>query len=63
MILIEFLTEYYKEEKDPCEQDEDLDESTNVSILDPLEVNHTGIEIEDDIRMGYLWKKYKKITR
>ena len=41
----------------PMERDYEFDFA---SIMDISEISTGEIEIEDEIRMGYLWKKYKK---
>jgi hypothetical protein len=55
---MEMITDFYKENVE-----EDEDESPYASILDLSDVEVAEIEIEDEIKLGYLWEKYHDLTK
>ena len=58
---MEMITDFYKEN---VEEDEDeFNESPYASILDLSDVEVAEIEIEDEIKLGYLWEKYHNLTK
>ncbi len=56
---MEMITDFYKE---IVEEDEDY-ESPYASILDLSDVEVAEIEIEDEIKLGYLWEKYHDLPK
>ncbi|MHA1468813.1 MAG: hypothetical protein ACTSP6_12155 [Promethearchaeota archaeon] len=58
---MEMITDFYKEN---VEEDEDeFNESPYASILDLSDVEVAEIEIEDEIKLGYLWEKYHDLPK
>lgn len=57
---MEMITDFYKEN---VEDEDDFCESPYASILDLSDVEVAEIEIEDEIKLGYLWEKYHKLTK
>ena len=57
---MEMITDFYKEN---TEDEDENNESPYASILDLSEVEIAEIEIEDEIKLGYLWEKYQKFTK
>lgn len=57
---MEMITDFYKEN---VEDEDDFYESPYASILDLSDVEVAEIEIEDEIKMGYLWEKYHDLTK
>ena len=54
------ITDFYKEN---VEDEDDINESPYASILDLSDVEVAEIEIEDEIKLGYLWEKYHNLTK
>ena len=59
---MEMITDFYKEN---TEDEDDFNESPYASILDlsDVEVAEIEIEIEDEIKLGYLWEKYHDLPK
>ena len=52
---------YDKKEKE--REDKPFNEFSYISIFDMTDNVPAEIEIEEEIRMGYLWKKYKQRSK
>ena len=57
---MEMITDFYKEN---VEDEDDPYESPYASILDLSDVEVAEIEIEDEIKLGYLWEKYHDLPK
>ena len=57
---MEMITDFYKENG---EDEDESSESPYASILDLSDVEVAEIEIEDEIKLGYLWEKYHRFTK
>ncbi len=57
---MEMITDFYKEN---AEDEDDIYESPYASILDLSDVEVAEIEIEDEIKLGYLWEKYHDLPK
>jgi hypothetical protein len=59
--MVEIKLDFYKQEEEDIE--EKIEEIPLSSILDLSTIIPGEIEIEDEIRMGYLRMKYKRSSR
>ena len=59
--MVEISMDFYEEEEEEIE--EKLEENSFSSVMDLSNVRPAEIEIEDEIRMGYLRMKYKKSSK
>ena len=57
---MELTTDFYKEEKEEIE-DQPFHEFSYANIFDMSDIRPGEIEIEDDLKMNYLW--FKKISK
>ena len=57
---MEMITDFYKEN---TEDEDDFYEFPYASILDLSDVEVAEIEIEDEIKLGYLWEKYHDLPK
>lgn len=56
---MELLADFYEEKKEKNE-DKPFNEFSYANIFDMSDVRPGEIEIEDEIKMGYLWSRYKR---
>ena len=56
---MELSADFYEEEKEKAE-DEPYHEFSFANIFDISNIRPGEIEIEDEIKMGYLWARYKR---
>ncbi len=58
---MELKAKFFKEEKDPCEEDDTL--SPFASVMDLSKIKPGEIEFEDEKKTNILWKKYRKYIK
>ncbi len=54
---MEMIVDFYEKEKER-DLEEESEENPSTLILDVSKITPGKIEIEDEIRMTYLWEKY-----
>ena len=59
---MELSADFYEKEKEESE-DKPFNEFSYSNIFDMSDIRPGEIEIEEEIRMGYLWKKYKQRSK
>jgi len=57
---MEMITDFYKEN---AEDEDDFYEFPYATILDLTDLEVGEIEIEDELKMRYLWEKYYRLTK
>ncbi|MFX1338347.1 MAG: hypothetical protein ACFFDK_07045 [Promethearchaeota archaeon] len=58
---MELTADFY--EKEEKEKDKPFNEFSYINIFDMSDNVPAEIEIEEEIRMGFLWKKYKQKSK